>query len=182
MPGADRAESAAQPLAPEVAEGAGTPARAEVEALLYREARLLDERRFEEWLALFTPDGRYLIPAGDTEDPEVEPAIADDDHDTLEDRIHRLRSPVTWAQSPPSRTVHVVGGVEVWPGLAPAECRVHATAVVYESRGGQTRSFAARCLYVLRRVEERDTPWRIALKRVLLVNRDQPLFNLTFLL
>jgi ethylbenzene dioxygenase beta subunit len=33
----------------------------EVEQFLYREARLLDERRFHEWLALFTDDVRYWM-------------------------------------------------------------------------------------------------------------------------
>jgi len=182
MAATDPAGSPAEPLAWAVPSSAEWLMRSEAEAFLYREARLLDERRFEEWLALFTPDGRYLVPSGDAEDPGLEPAIVDDDHDTLEDRIHRLRSPATWAQSPPSRTVHVVGNVEIEPGPASAECRVRAACVVYESRGGQTRSFAARCLYVLRRAEGGDAPWRIALKRVLLVNRDHPLFNLTFLL
>jgi len=168
----------------EAADGAvrGAPTRAEAEAFLYLEARLLDTRRFEEWLALFTPDGRYFLPGGEADDPGSEPGIIDDDRATLEDRVVRLRSPVTHAQSPPSRTLHVVGNVEVEAGTAPGECRVHATCVVYEERTGVVRSFAGRCLYVLRRAEGGEGPWRIALKRVRLLNYDHPLYNLTFLL
>lgn len=155
--------------------------RREAEAFLYREARLLDERRFEDWLAMFTPDGRYWIPGGDSDDPGAEPAIVDDDRPTLEDRIRRLRSPVSFAQLPPSRTVRLVGNVELETAL-PAEARVRAVGIVHEYRAGQARAFATRCGYVLRRSGEGDQPWRIAEKRVRLLNYDQPLYNLTFLL
>lgn len=157
------------------------PTPAEAAALLYLECRLLDERRFEDWLALFTPDGRYRIPGGDSPEPGLEPDIVDDDHDTLEDRVHRLRSPANWAQSPPSRTVHLAGNLEVEPGPAEGEWALHSVLVLYESRNGQTRSFAARCRHILRR-EGGPAQWRIALKEVRLVDRDTPLFNLTFLL
>ena len=160
----------------------GPPSRAEAEAFLYREARLLDERRFEEWLGLFAADGRYFIPGGESDEPVVEPAIVDDDRPTLEDRVHRLRSPVTFAQVPPSRTLHLVGNVEVGPAVAPGEWRLHASCIVHEARAGETRSFAGRFSYVLRRTEGGAEPWRIAEKRVRLLNYDHPLYNLTFLL
>jgi 3-phenylpropionate/cinnamic acid dioxygenase small subunit len=152
--------------------------RAEAEAFLYREARLMDERQFEDWLALFDAECRYLVP-GDPGDGGG-PAIVDDDRPTLEDRIARLRSPATHAQSPPSRTLHVVANVEVEPARAEGEARVHSTGVICETRLGATRWLAARCLHVLRRAA--DGSWRIALKRVQLLDGDRPHDNLTFLL
>jgi 3-phenylpropionate/cinnamic acid dioxygenase small subunit len=145
---------------------------------VYREARLLDERRFEEWLGLFAADGRYWIPAGPAGTPGVEPAIVDDDHPTLEDRVRRLRSPVSFAQSPPSRTVHILANLEVErdrDGL----WRVHAAGVVHEARLDLLRALPGRWQYVLRHEETGDEPWRIVLKSVRLVHYDQPLYNLT---
>lgn len=144
---------------------------------VYREARLLDERRFEEWLELFARDGRYWIPAGPDETPGVEPAIVDDDRPTLEDRVRRLRSPVSFAQSPPSRTVHLLGNIE----LAAADdlWRVDAAGVVHESRLGQVRALPGRWRYLLRAEEGGGPSWRIVLKSVRLVHYDQALYNLT---
>lgn len=168
--------------------------RAEAEEFLYREARLLDERRFEEWLGLWTGGGRYLVPGGPGDDPGEEAAIVDDDRATLADRIARLRSPAAYAQSPPSRTVRVVSNVEVAaPGAGPS-ADVHSSLVIFESRLGQTRVVAARCLH---RLVAEAVPagaagpaspaaggglWRIGLKRVRLVDWDRPQGNLTFLL
>ena len=157
--------------------------RPEAEALLYREARLLDERRFEEWLALFADDAHYLVPSGDAAPGgPAEPAIIDDDRPGMEDRVHRLRSPATWAQSPPSHTLHLVANVELGAPDGQGGQAVHAACVIHESRLGRSRAFAARCLYILRPSPEGGPSWRIALKRVALLEADQPLFNLTFLL
>ncbi len=163
MEGCDAAASA----------GAAYLSRTDAEAFLYHEARLLDERRFEDWLALFATDCRYVVPGGGVEAPDSGVPILDDDRPTLEDRIARLRSPATHAQSPPSRTVHLVTNVEV------DGTHIHSALLVHEARAGQVRAFAARCLHVLRQEGDR---WRIAEKRVRLVNSDHPLYNLTFLL
>ena len=206
----ERADAArAHAAAPEAA-GVTPPgrafARAAAEAVLLHEARLIDERRFEEWLDLFTADARYVLPGGDD---GAGLALIDDDRATMEDRVARLRSPGAHAQSPPSRTLHVISGVEVEDvaggglghgaeagsrgvgasgGDALVEVRVHSVCVVYEARLGQVRSFAGRCLHLLRASggAEAGPPgegeWRIAAKTVWLVDRDHPLYNLTFLI
>ncbi len=180
------ADPAARSMRPVPAVAAGGLTREAAEALLLLEARLLDERRFEEWLDLFTPDGRYVLPSGED---DAELALIDDDRATLEDRVTRLRSPAAHAQSPPSRTLHIVSGVEVEAlGAGPAEAladgreaRVHSVCIVYEARLGMVRSFAGRCRHVLR-THPGQPAWRIASKTVWLVDRDQPLYNLTFLI
>jgi 3-phenylpropionate/cinnamic acid dioxygenase small subunit len=127
----------------------------EVEQFLYREARLLDERRFHEWLDLFTDDVRYwmaartnryprnskaisiLDPARYVEDDstrEDELAVLDESKASLEARVARLETGMAWAEDPPSRTRHVVSNIEVEPGPAPDELTVHANFVVYRSR------------------------------------------------
>src|SRR3954469_23727785 len=83
-----------------------------VQALLYREARLLDERRFDEWLELFTEDAHYWLPieggggAGG-------PSLISDTRAAMEERVFRLTRTLAHAQNPPSRTQHDVTNVEV---------------------------------------------------------------------
>ena len=79
--------------------------RPAVEAFLYREARLIDEGQFDEWLTLFTEDAQYWCPSNrDDVDPEREVSIIYDDRVRLSDRVWRLQSGKAFAQQPPSRT------------------------------------------------------------------------------
>ena len=48
----------------------------EVEQFLYREARLLDDRQFHEWLQLFTDDARYFMAGRSNRYPQSSKAIA----------------------------------------------------------------------------------------------------------
>src|SRR3984885_850515 len=117
----------------------------EVEQFLYREARLLDERRFNEWLALLTDDIHYWVGARSNRyprrskaisilDPERyveddmpkadELAILDEDRQTLGMRVERLDTGMAWAEDPPSRTRHLITNIEVAPGSEPLELQV----------------------------------------------------------
>ena len=75
-----------------------------------REARLLDERRWDEWLALFSDDGRYWVPlAGSAQaEGDAHNALADEDRLLLALRIERLKNPRAHSQRPPSRCQHVL--------------------------------------------------------------------------
>src|SRR5512147_1515867 len=86
----------------------------DVERFLYREARLLDERRFDEWQALFADDGVYWVPLKPEQtDPLHHGSIIYDDRAGMATRFRRLAHPRAYAQIPPSRTVHVVTNVYV---------------------------------------------------------------------
>jgi 3-phenylpropionate/cinnamic acid dioxygenase small subunit len=164
----------------------GELTRQEAEAFLYKEARLLDERRLEEWLDLFTEDGLYWFPMDEGSDPERDPSILCDDRITRAERVYQLLHQPHHCQMPASRTVHFVSNVEVDGNGNGAESIVWCSVAVFELRPGderqfglgQQRSFAARCEYRLRR----ETEWKIVLKKVMLINRDLPLENLTFVL
>src|SRR6266403_683223 len=94
-----------------------TLTRVEAEDILYEEARLLDERRDEEWLAMLTRDAIYWIPCnGEGSAPDREISIVYDDFPRLRDRIDRLMSGMAHAQSPPSKTRRVIGNVQVAEG------------------------------------------------------------------
>jgi len=94
----------------------------EVERFLYREARLLDLKRFDEWLDLFTDDVHYFMPLRRTRtrrelDHEFtqpgEMAWFDDNKFVLAGRVAKLATGTAWAEDPPSRTRHIITNVLV---------------------------------------------------------------------
>ena len=159
----------------------------DVEQFLYREARLLDARRFHEWLELFTDDVRYwmvgrtsryprsskaitvLGPDRRTEtdlDIEDELAILDENKVTLRGRIARLDTGMAWAEDPPSRTRHLITNIEVEPGDAASELTVYSNFLVYRTRAETEQDFYIGARQdVLRRV---DGAWKIARRKLVL--------------
>ena len=134
----------------------------EVEQFLYREARLLDARRFDDWLDLLADDIKYWMPlrstairptarpspsstARDTRKGELsredELAIMDEDKDSLTRRIRRLDSGMAWAEDPPSRTRHFVSNIEVESGQRETELRVYSNFIMYRTRGETEEDF-----------------------------------------
>lgn len=97
----------------------GTLTRTEVEAFLYREARLLDDRQWDEWLALYSPNVDYWMPAWDDDDQLVEDPqqhislIYYPNRDGLEDRIFRIKTERSGASTPEPRTSHNISNVEI---------------------------------------------------------------------
>src|SRR5262245_60291807 len=81
---------------------------------LLHEARLLDEAKFDDWLALFTPDGWYWVPSESGQaDPHNTVSLIYDDRRLLETRIRRLASPRMYSQEPRSRTSRIVDNVTI---------------------------------------------------------------------
>jgi ethylbenzene dioxygenase subunit beta len=170
--------------------GIRMPSFEEARALLFLEARLLDERRYEEWLELWADDGHYWLPMhheGGDPDPRSRISIIYDDAERRAERVFRtLHTPVL-DQSPPSRTVHVVSNIEVEPQPVDRCARVWCAQLIAEMRPGgpgqaglgEPRWFAGRCEYRLRHT---GAEWRIVLKKLELLDSDRPLYNLTFLL
>ncbi|HEY8251107.1 MAG TPA: aromatic-ring-hydroxylating dioxygenase subunit beta [Burkholderiales bacterium] len=139
----------------------------ELEAFVLAEARLLDERRFSDWLALFAEDGIYWVPTNPRQaSPQEALSLFYEPKPLLAMRVARLDRPDMHVQSPASRTVHHVSAVEVSGDL-----EVRSALVVAEWRAGDARWFAARVLHRLRR-EARGL--RIVLKRVDLIDSEAP--------
>ena len=159
----------------------------EVEQFLYHEARLLDERRFREWLALLTDDIHYWMGARTNRYPKVSKAIAildperyseedltqedelailDETKETLSRRIARLETGMAWAEDPPSRTRHLLSNIEVEPGGTASELKVYANFLVYRSRAETEQDvYVGARRDVLRNV---DGAWKIARRRIIL--------------
>ena len=143
--------------------------------LLAREARLLDERRFEDWLALFAPECLYWVPGTpEAGDPRKEVAVSFDDRRQLEGRIYRLRTGYAWSQVPASRTARLVSNVEVFRTAETATLMVRSTFLVTEFRAGETRVLSGWCCH---RLAEDAGASRILVKQVNLIDCDQNLRN-----
>ena len=116
---------------------------AEAEALLFLEARLLDERRFEAWLGLYAADCVYWMPSRWGQESRTdEVSLFNDDRMTMETRVGRLMHPRAHAQLPPSRTLHVVTNVRL-AGEADGLVRVQSCCVFHEFRAPDRTSLAA---------------------------------------
>lgn len=143
-----------------------------VEEFLFHEARLLDGREFEAWMALFTGDGIYWIPAtpGQT-DPLGEVSIAYEDRQLLDVRVRRLRHPDNFADQPQARTSRVIGNVMVEEGDDGAVV-ARSNFTLTEIQNDQQRWFAGSYVHQLVPAGE---SFEIRQKRVNLLNCDAPM-------
>lgn len=148
------------------------------EALLYREALLLDSSDFEAWLDVFTPDVEYWMPAwrdevSTTQDPDRELSlIYYRGRRNLEDRVMRLTSGLSIASSPLPRVVHQISNVLVLDSAAGAGS-VNAVFVChrFDPRMGRTDCFFGRYEYHL---VQQGGVWKIARKKITLLNDTIP--------
>ena len=150
-----------------------------VHELLYREALLLDEHRLEEWLELFTDDALYWIPATDETDPKRHVSLIHDDRRHLEDRVWRLTHEPGPSQQPPSRTSRMISNVLI-DDLGDGSVVVRSRFVVYELRKGRDTVLPGAAEHRL--VTGEDGKLRIAVKRVDLLHRGEPIHNLSIIL
>jgi 3-phenylpropionate/cinnamic acid dioxygenase small subunit len=147
----------------------------EVEAFLYHEAELLDERRYEEWLDLFTDDVHYFMPLRRNvphDEPEREFTRAgadvnwfDEGKDTLTRRVKQILTGIHWAEEPPSRICHMVSNVQVVADGS-AEVTVKSRFLVYRNRvETETDFLVGKREDRLRRV---NGGWKIARRKIVL--------------
>ena len=154
--------------------------REEIEAFLYQEAELLDERRYEAWLDLFTDDAHYFMPMRRNvphDEPEREFTRAgadvnwfDEGKDTLTRRVKQILTGIHWAEEPPSRICHLVSNIQILAtapaGPAPAEVTVKSRFLVYRNRvETETDFLVGKREDLLRRA---NGGWKIARRKIVL--------------
>jgi 3-phenylpropionate/cinnamic acid dioxygenase small subunit len=164
----------------------------DVADFLYREAELLDERRYEEWLALLADDIRYWMPMrrnvkfGETEREftraGTDIAWFDEGMDTLIRRVRQIQTGIHWAEEPQSRIAHLVSNVqlvEASPTIAePREVAVKCRFLVYRNRvETETDLLVGKREDVLRRAGD---GWLIARRKIILDQNVLLSKNLTF--
>ncbi|MCH7589222.1 MAG: aromatic-ring-hydroxylating dioxygenase subunit beta [Chloroflexi bacterium] len=155
----------------------------EIERLLFNEARLLDEARYDDWLELYTQEAVYWVPAGtkplEEIDPEWEVSLIYDDWDLMNKRVARLNSPYAYAQKPASRTQRILSNIVIDFSEGKDKCVVSSSYCCYELRAHKMTTFIGRCEHTLVR-EDKD--WKITKKVVDLITRDEVVDSLTFIL
>jgi len=134
---------------------------------------LLDEGKFDDWLALFTPDLRYWVPSEPGQESPLDTvSLIYDDRWLLETRVRRLSSPRIYSQEPRSRTSRIVTNVTIEEDPDPASTLVRSKFMLVEFRRNEQRIFGGTSFH---RLTNADGEIRIAWKRVDLVNCDAPM-------
>jgi len=143
-----------------------------VEQFLYRQAELLDDKRWQDYIDLFTADGVYWMPA-DPQDTTWEgvPAIFAEDRNLMTVRMRRVLHPDAWSQRPLWGTNHVVGNVMIESESAQGDVVVRSRFHMLELRRDQVRHFAGSYLHHL--TQSKDG-YRIKLQRVDMTNAQAP--------
>ena len=164
----------------------------DVEDFLYHEAELLDERRYEEWLDLFTEDARYWmpmrrnVPAEEREREFTREGTDvnwfDEGKDTLTRRVKQILTGVHWAEQPPSRICHMVSNVQILhaspAGPSPTEVAAKSRFLIYRNRvETETDLLVGKREDLLCLVNGR---WRIARRKIILDQSVLLAKNLTF--
>jgi 3-phenylpropionate/cinnamic acid dioxygenase small subunit len=155
--------------------------KSELEAFLYDEAELLDERRYEEWLELLSDDLVYFMPMRRnvaSDDPAAQENTRfgqdiswfEEDKWTLAKRVEQIRTGVHWAEEPVSRVSRMVSNVQLLaarPSVqAATEAIVRSRFLLYQNRAEyETHLFAGKRSDTLRKSDGR---WRIARREILL--------------
>jgi len=138
----------------------------------------MDENAYAEWLTLWADDALYWVPATDDDiDPATQVSTIYDNRARLEARIRRLSSGNAFSQDPKSRLRRVISNIEIEEG-ANGEITAYSNFVLAELRRGKQDVFAGRTIHKLR--TDGDT-FKIFYKKVMLVNNDEFIDNLTFL-
>lgn len=152
-----------------------------VQQFLYREARLADEWRLDEWLALWGPQAIYWVPLNhDDVDPARELSLIYDDRARLEMRIARIQSGMAWTQEPRSRLRRVIGNVEVEP-RPDGTLEVHSNFHLNELRPS-TSTEVVWTGHTIHHLQPGGAGFLIAQKKVLLLNNDEELPQLSIFL
>lgn len=152
---------------------------AAIESFLYREARLMDEHRFDEWLALWTNPARYWVPCNEDDiDPTRQVSIIYDDYTRLGQRIERLKSGSVQAMDPKPRMRRLISNIEVERDQN-GQFTVGSNFILCLAREHTQQLWSGRSIHALRRDA---AGFKIAEKKVLLINSDQEMPLLQFLI
>ena len=145
---------------------------AELARFVRHEARLIDERRFDEWYDLFTDDARYWVPAvHGQKSPLTENSLAYEDKLLLRLRLERMKSPLAYSQKPASRCLHVMQETDVEKRDG-NEFLTRTPFLYTETRNDESQRYAAVVWHTL---VSTGGKLKIRLKRVDILNCDAAL-------
>lgn len=114
-----------------------------IEQTLYREARLLDQERYKEWVGMLTDDIHYHMPGIETRYRRdkidqvhdlTRMAFYNDNLEDLKKRLRRLETGTAWSEDPATRYTHLITNIEVVPTEKEDEVLVYSNFLAYRSR------------------------------------------------
>ena len=152
--------------------------RGAVEKLLYYEARLMDEHRYDEWFALWAEDATYWVPCNaDDIDPAHNVSVIYDRRGQLRNRIQRLKETL-WLKEQAPRLKRLIANIEIESG-PPDEIVVNSNFILAELLRHQQYIWAGSTTHKL---VSNDNSFKIKYKKVILLNNNEPLPNMLFLI
>lgn len=156
--------------------------RPEIEEFLYREARFMDQHKFDEWEALWSDKGVYWIPCAHDSNPMTDVSILYADRPGITTRLGRMKSKAMWVQDPRSLVSRVIGNIEIYPGEDNGALVTYSTFNIteFKRRGHKTRqtTWAGHSEHHLSKY---DGQWRMDYKKATLINSDGELPAVAFL-
>ena len=155
-----------------------------IQSLIHRECRLLDEGRLDDWLELYAEDATYWVPIDENADPLKDSSVIYDDRMRLAVRVEQIMRHNRASQSPSSQTMRMVSNIEITESGAD-RAEAHFSMLLVEVRSGdwrqqglgETRIFPGRCTMTFR--AEKGV-WKVVSKKLVLLNRKQPIVGLSF--
>lgn len=158
----------------------GRITRAEAADFIFTEARLADDHRYDDWEALWADDGVYWVPAagGSLEDPDSRISVIYDNRSRIALRVAQLKTGKRHSQDPVSSVTRVISNIQLLRD-GPDSVETRASFIAVESRTRGLTTWAGAVRHTLIRT---DDAIRMSRKVVLLVNRDQPIPTLSFLI
>jgi benzoate/toluate 1,2-dioxygenase beta subunit len=128
---------------------------------------------------LYREDAVYWIPANlDDYDPHHHISIIYDDYERLRSRIDRLISGEAWAQEPKSRVRRLISNIENRGAAENGDIEICSNFILGELRRGRQTTYFAQQVHRLRTTSD---GLRIAFKKVILINNNEPIHNMTFI-
>lgn len=154
--------------------------------LIHEESRLLDRGLLDDWLALYAADATYWVPIDETIDPLKDSSVIFDNRLRLAMRVEQIMRQNRVGQTPSSSTMRMVSNVEIAEADGDRAGASFALLIVEVRSGdwrqhglGETRLFPGHC--EMKFVRE-SNGWKIAHKKIVLLNRKQPIEGLSFIL
>lgn len=113
-----------------------------IQQFLYREARLLDEQRYDDWFEMMTDDFTYWVPVPQSryrrdKKPTYEPGRMAHFDDTLAElklRASRWKEKTAWSEDPPTRNIHYITNIEIEPAERAEDWLVRSVAISLRNR------------------------------------------------
>ena len=143
-------------------------AQQEIEQFLYRQSELLDGKKWQDWVDLFTPDGIYWMPpAPEYKTWDGQPAIFAEDKNLMTVRMNRVLHPDAWSQRPLWETNHVVSNVQIQKVGKNGDVEVKSRFHLMELRRDDVRHFAGLYTHHLKKTK---SGYQVKLQRVDMTN------------